>query len=69
LLLYREKTTPLHTFAPAVSWEDVALAFREGFGQELKAVFVPGELSQPEWEMAHHLVQEKYSRVTLQGQR
>jgi lipoate-protein ligase A len=65
LLLYREKTMPLHTFAPAVSWEDVALAFRDGFGQALKAVFVPAELSQPEWEMAYHLVQEKYSRVML----
>src|SRR5207253_1243397 len=28
LALYREKTTPLHTFVPAASWEQVAGAFR-----------------------------------------
>ncbi|MBV9708310.1 MAG: hypothetical protein JO125_12975, partial [Chloroflexi bacterium] len=65
LLLYREKTTPLHTFVPAVSWEDVAVAFRDGFGQALKTIFVPDELSQSELDMAHHLVKEKYSRVTM----
>ena len=30
LALYREKTTPLHTFAPHVTWDDVADAFRTG---------------------------------------
>lgn len=63
LALYREKTTPLHTFAPDVTWDDVALAFRDGFSAALKADFVPGELSASEWEMAKELVGEKYSRL------
>src|SRR5437762_2319338 len=45
LALYREKTTPLHTFAPTASWEDVAAAFRSGFSTALRAEFAPGELS------------------------
>src|SRR5437764_11058138 len=33
LALYREKTTPLHSFAPHASWEQVATAFRTGFSR------------------------------------
>ncbi len=63
LALYREKTTPLHTFAPTASWEDVAAAFRSGFSTALRAEFVPGELSASEWELARQLVEEKYSKL------
>src|SRR5438105_10291622 len=63
LALYREKTTPLHTFAPSASWEDVAAAFRSGFSTALRAEFVPGELSASEWELARQLVEEKYSKL------
>src|SRR5205807_4730341 len=51
LAQYREKTTPLHTFVPYASWDDVANAFRVGFGEALQAEFVPGELSASEWEL------------------
>lgn len=64
LALYRDKTTPLHAFAPTVSWEDVAQAWHDGFGQALTAAFVPGELSQAEWNTAQRLVEEKYSKLT-----
>src|SRR5437660_1756729 len=63
LALYREKTTPLHTFAPTASWEDVAAAFRSGFSTALRGEFVPGELSASEWELAQQLVEEKYSKL------
>src|SRR5256714_13174419 len=63
LALYREKTTPLHTFAPTASWEDVAEAFRIGFSTALRAEFAPGELSASEWELARQLVEEKYSKL------
>src|SRR5437764_2656044 len=33
LALYCEKTTPLHSFAPHASWEQVATAFRTGFSR------------------------------------
>src|SRR3989442_5986363 len=49
LALYREKTTPLHTFAPAASWEQVAGAFRSGFSAALEAEFVAAGLSQAVW--------------------
>lgn len=63
LNLYREKTTPLYTFLPQVSWEDVAEAFRRGFSAALQCEFVAGELSTSEWELAHQLVAEKYSKL------
>ena len=74
LAQYREKTTPLHTFVPGASWDDVANTFRVGFGEALQVEFVPGELSTSEWELAQRLVEEKYSklewrreRISLQG--
>ncbi|HET9921442.1 MAG TPA: biotin/lipoate A/B protein ligase family protein [Ktedonobacteraceae bacterium] len=64
LALYREHTTPLHTFAPNVSWYDVASAFSVGFSEALHTEFVPGELSTSEWNLARQLVQEKYNHLT-----
>src|SRR5256714_11978735 len=63
LAQYREKTTPLHTFAPNASWEDVAIAFRNGFSTALQAEFAPGELSKSEQQLAQQLVEEKYSKL------
>src|SRR5436305_3379278 len=69
LALYREKTTPLHTFVPTASWEQVAGAFRSGFSTALRAEFVPGALSQSEWELAQQLVEEKYSKLEWRKER
>ena len=69
LALYREKTTPLHTFVPAASWEQVAGAFRSGFSTALRTEFVPGALSQSEWELAQQLVEEKYSKLEWRKER
>src|SRR6266568_2746495 len=69
LALYREKTTPLHTFDPAASWEQVAGAFRRGFSTALRAEFVPGAMSQSEWELAQQLVEEKYSKLEWRKER
>src|SRR5947209_9696650 len=69
LAVYREKTTPLHTFVPAASWEQVAGAFRSGFSTALRAEFVPGALSQSEWELAQQLVEEKYSKLEWRKER
>jgi lipoate-protein ligase A len=69
LALYREKTTPLYTFLPHVTWEDVAEAFHKGFSIALHTEFVSGDLSSTEWELAHQLVDEKYSKVTWRKER
>jgi lipoyl(octanoyl) transferase len=69
LAQYREKTTPLHTFAPGASWADVADAFCAGFSEALQVEFVPGELSASEWEMASRLVEEKYSKLEWRRER
>ncbi len=69
LALYREKTSPLHSFVPGASWDDVANAFRSGFGTALHANFVSGELSASEWELAHQLVEEKYSKLEWRKER
>ena len=63
LEIYNEKTTPLHTFAPQATWDDVANAFHSGFSSFLQQDFVPGELSQSEWDLAQQLVEEKYSKL------
>jgi lipoate-protein ligase A len=63
LAQYREKTTPLHTFAPLATWEQVADAFRTGFSSMLQAEFALDALSQSEWELARQLVEEKYSKL------
>lgn len=67
--LYNEKTTPLHTFAPNIVWEDVARAFHHGFATALQATFQPGQLSASEWQLAQQLVEEKYSKLTWRKER
>jgi lipoate-protein ligase A len=64
LAQYREMTTPLHTFAPHATWDELAQAFRAGFSTALQADFQPGELSAEEWELARQLVEEKYNTLT-----
>ncbi|GCE48428.1 lipoate-protein ligase A [Thermosporothrix hazakensis] len=63
LAVYRTKTTPLHTFAPEATWEQVAEAFCIGFGKALQVPFEPGDVTASEWELAHQLVEEKYSKL------
>jgi lipoyl(octanoyl) transferase len=69
LALYREKSTPLHTFAPTTSWENVGQAFRTGFERILQANFAPGELTPSEWDMAQQLVRDKYSTLAWRKER
>lgn len=69
LALYGEKTTPLHTFAPDASWDDVANAFRTGFSTALNVDFTPGELTPSEWQLAHQLIEEKYSKLEWRKER
>jgi lipoate-protein ligase A len=64
LAAYSQKTTPLHTFAPTVSWDDVAQAFQSGFSSALDNPFLPATLSESEWALARQLVEEKYSKLT-----
>jgi len=63
LALYQTKTTPLHTFDPTVTREQVAEAFVTGFGDALHTQFVQEELSQSEWDMAQQLAEEKYNTL------
>jgi len=69
LALYHEKTTPLHTFVPGASWDDVADAFRSGFSTALQADFIHGTLSSSEWKLAHQLADEKYSKLEWSKER
>jgi lipoyl(octanoyl) transferase len=69
LQLYQEKTTPLHTFIPQVSWEDVAQAFRQGFSNFLHRAITIEDLSTSEWELTQQLVQEKYSKLNWRKER
>ncbi|HTI14012.1 MAG TPA: biotin/lipoate A/B protein ligase family protein [Dictyobacter sp.] len=69
LSLYNEKTTPLHTLAPQASWDDVAQAFKQGFGTFLQHDFTPEQLSLSEWQLAQQLVEEKYSKLEWRKQR
>jgi lipoyl(octanoyl) transferase len=69
LALYSKKTTPLHTFTPAANWDDVALAFKNGFSLALHETFEPGEITNSEWEMAQQLVEEKYSKLIWHKER
>ena len=66
---YRQQTTPLHTFAPDATWDDVAQAFRTGFNRALDVTFAPGELTPGEWELAYQLVDEKYSKLRWKVER
>ena len=69
LALYREKTTPLHTFAPNVTWDAVADAFTKGFSTALQVDFVHDTLTHSEWELAKRLVEEKYNKLEWRKQR
>jgi lipoyl(octanoyl) transferase len=69
LALYREKTQPLHAFAPQAAWDDVAHAFRSGFSAALGVEFAPGELSASEWMLARQLAEEKYSKLEWRKER
>jgi lipoyl(octanoyl) transferase len=69
LVSYRTKTTPLHTFVPQATWDEVAQAFRSGFSTALHENFVPGELSSSEWALARQLAQEKYSQLEWRKER
>jgi lipoate-protein ligase A len=59
----------LHTFAPHVTWDEIALAFRAGFSVALQADFQPSELTNEEWELALRLADEKYSKLTWLAER
>jgi len=63
LALYQTKTTPLHTFIPDTTREQVAAAFVGGFGEALHTPFVQAELSTSEWDMARRLVEDKYTKL------
>ncbi|TMC22691.1 MAG: lipoate--protein ligase family protein [Chloroflexi bacterium] len=63
LLSYQAKTAPLHTFVPAVSWDEVAAAFQQGCSRVYQP-FVTSELSRSEWDLARQLVEEKYSKLS-----
>lgn len=67
--LYKEKTTPLHTFVPQASWNDVAQAFQQGFSTFLGHEIVLEDLSSSEWELTQQLVQEKYSQLNWRKER
>lgn len=69
LAQYKEKTSPLHSFAPLASWDRVAQAFHNGFSSFLQKDFIATELSQSEWDMAQHLMQEKYSKLEWRKER
>jgi lipoyl(octanoyl) transferase len=69
LRLYREKTTPLHSFRPGATWEEAARAFHAGFSSALGAEFVPAALTQSELELAEQLVAEKYSKLEWRAER
>ena len=69
LALYQTKTTPLHTFVPHVTREQVSEAFVTGFGDALHTPFVQEELSQSEWDMAQQLVEEKYNTLVWAKER
>jgi lipoate-protein ligase A len=66
---YREKTTPLHTLAPRVTWDDVQHAFHAGFSEALDTPFVPGTLLDSELALAQQLVEEKYNTLTWRKER
>src|SRR5690349_21219238 len=69
LALYREKAMPLHMFCPTASWDDIAEALQHGFSSALQAEFQPGKLTTSEWDLAHQLVEEKYSKLNWRKER
>ena len=69
LAAYRQKTTPLRTFAPHVLWDDVAHAFHVGFSSALRNDFIEGELTVSEWTLAQRLAEEKYRNLEWRKER
>src|SRR5579859_6614323 len=69
LATYHEQTTPLHTLAPSVTWDEVANAFQQGFSGCLQHEFALQELSAAEWELARQLVKDKYNQIAWQKAR
>jgi lipoyl(octanoyl) transferase len=69
LARYHEQTSPLHSFVPDVTWDQVAQAFRSGFSEALHEQFLPTELSQSEGQMAQQLVEEKYHKLIWRQER
>jgi lipoate-protein ligase A len=69
LAFYREKTTPLHMFAPHATWDAVADAFCFGFSMALQADFTHEQLSHSEWELANRLVEEKFNKLDWRKER
>ncbi|HET8910510.1 MAG TPA: biotin/lipoate A/B protein ligase family protein [Ktedonobacteraceae bacterium] len=69
LAKYLNTTTPLDTFVPEASREEIGQAFRQGFSHVLGGEFIPGELSPSELELTQQLVAEKYARLTWQQER
>jgi lipoate-protein ligase A len=66
---YYEQTTPLHTFAPQSTWDDVAQVFKQGFSEFLQHEFEPQTLSDSEWELAQQLVRTKYNQLIWQKEK
>ncbi len=66
---YRAMTTPLHTLAPAITWQEIARALRVGFSSALDVEFQVGTLSSTEWTLAYELASEKYSKLTWLNER
>jgi len=69
LAIYREQTTPLHTFAPTTTWNEVAHAFQQGFSEFLRHKFIQSELSTSEWDLARQLAHDKYNHIVWQRER
>ncbi|HEY0753573.1 MAG TPA: lipoate--protein ligase family protein [Ktedonobacteraceae bacterium] len=69
LELYREMTTPLRTFVPAITWAEVAQSFQTGFASALQVDFQVTDLSAEEWALARELAHEKYNHLTWQNER
>ena len=69
LALYQTKTTPLHTFDPTITREQVGAAFVTGFEQALHTQFIQEALSKSEWDMAQQLVEEKYNNLIWMKER
>ncbi|HEY1349362.1 MAG TPA: biotin/lipoate A/B protein ligase family protein [Ktedonobacteraceae bacterium] len=66
---YRGITTPLHTCAPHIGRDEIALALCAGFRAALHIDIEPAAMSAQEWALARQLLAEKYSQLTWQVER
>jgi lipoate-protein ligase A len=69
LAAYYARTQPLHTYAPGITWDEIAIALARGFGLGLQAQVVPGEVEPEEWALAQQLIDEKYSKLAWRKER